>query len=678
MIVLLLGSSVSSLSAQADSLATPAYRLDELVVVVDHFATPLRESVAATSLLTRGDLLGRPARTLPDVLRSIPGLVFVERDGSGKLPMAVARGFFGGGETSYVLLTIDGVPVNDDRTGLVEWTQIPLSEIQRIEVLRGSASVAYGDAALGAVVNVVTRGSDAPESSEAAVTLGSWGGLGLQGAVARSLGAGRLRASVDVDREDGYRAHSESSRGSGTLSFRRDAADGRRALFGRFSFSRIANQEPGPLTPDALAEDPLQSASPFAADERTRTAARLDGGGRRVFDDGSHLDAAVSLRHFDQDRTRTILLAPAFGDTQQQDDGSNSAWARLDWATPVAAGEVRVGAEAELASYRSRYHDPETGALLTEGDGHRTKLALHAQAVQDLGSRVRLDAGVRFDLVRPTQDGETGASPSFDQWSPRLGLNMAYSTHPGARGNVFATWTRAFKAPTLDQLYDVREIPTGQPGQTVNLSNPALKPQRSTSVEVGVYQRIPLGTPGRFAELSATAYRQELDDEIDFDLQTFRYGNIQQSRHTGFEGSLRAVLSPRVEVTHAATYTRATFRASEYEGNQLKNIPETSFVTSARLGLARDLALTLTHRFIGDTYLDDENTATVEGASLLDAALRWTVGRVDATASIRNAFDHRYESWGYLLFDPFQQTNVRMMHPGAGRSLSIALTVHGG
>ncbi len=133
-----------------------------------------------------------------------------------------------------------------------------------------------------------------------------------------------------------------------------------------------------------------------------------------------------------------------------------------------------------------------------------------------------------------------------------------------------------------------------------------------------------------------------------------------------------------LEVTHAATYTRATFRASEYEGNQLKNIPETSFVTSARLGLARDLALTLTHRFIGDTYLDDENTATVEGASLLDAALRWTVGRVDATASIRNAFDHQYESWGYLLFDPFQQTNVRMMHPGAGRSLSIALTVHGG
>jgi outer membrane receptor protein involved in Fe transport len=76
-------------------------------------------------------------------------------------------------------------------------------------------------------------------------------------------------------------------------------------------------------------------------------------------------------------------------------------------------------------------------------------------------------------------------------------------------------------------------------------------------------------------------------------------------------------------------------------------------------------------------YLDDENTSEVAGASLVDAAVRWRVGAVQATASVRNLFDHRYESFGYLLFDPFQQANVRMMHPGAGRSLSIALTVGG-
>lgn len=61
----------------------------------------------------------------------------MDRGGSGRLPTAVIRGFFGGGVTSYVLLTVDRVPVNDDRTGLVEWEQTPLSE--------GSESRSLGD-----------------------------------------------------------------------------------------------------------------------------------------------------------------------------------------------------------------------------------------------------------------------------------------------------------------------------------------------------------------------------------------------------------------------------------------------------------------------------------------------------------------------------------------------------
>jgi len=668
----------TSLAAQSDPSSTPTFRLDEVVVVVDRFGTPLRESVAATSLLTREDLTGRPARTLPDILRSIPGIVFVDRDGSGRLPMAVVRGFFGGGETSYVLLTIDGVPANDARTGLVEWTEIPLSAVERIEVLRGSASVAYGDAALGAVVNVVTRGAASPDEAEASVTFGSWGGAGVHGSAARALGEGRLRAEVDVDRASGYRAHSESNRSSGALSYRRDVAEGRGTVFGRLSYSRTTDQEPGPLTPTALAADPLQSSGVFGSDDRTRNVIQLDGGSTRVFPNGHRLDVAARVRNFDQERTRTILLAPSFGDTQGQDDHDLTVWGRVGYSVPMAGSVLRMGGEAEFADFRNRYEDPSTGSVLTEGRGSRSKVAGHVQATRDLGTRVRMDAGLRFDVVRPHRDGADGTSPSFEQWSPRVGLNLAYSRDPSAGGNLFVTWTRAFKAPTLDQLYDVREIPTGQPGVTVNLSNAGLKPQRSTAVELGVYQRVPLGSSRRFAELSASVYRQELDDEIDFDLRTFRYGNIQQSRHVGFEGSVRAVLSPRVELSHAATITHATFRASEYEGNQLKNIPETSFVTTMRGRVSESLDFTLTHRVVGDVFLDDENTSRIAGAGLVDAAVRWSVGRLEATASVRNLFDHAYDSFGYLLFDPFQQTNVRMIHPGPGRSLEIAMAVRGG
>lgn len=663
--------------AQTDSTPPPSFHLDEIVVVAHRFGAPLRESVTAASVLNREDLEGIAARTLPEVLRTIPGLLFVERDGGGRLPMAVARGFFGGGETSYVLLTVDGVPVNDGRTGLVEWTQIPLSEIERVEVLRGSASEAYGDAALGAVVNVVTRGIDAVEVTEGGLSLGSRDAAQGWGSISRSLGGGRIRGAVDFDRDDGQRAHSTSSRLGTSLAYRA-TGDGSSTLFGRISFSRLTNEEPGPLTPEDLSADRTASHPSFSGDERTRSMAGLTVGTSRSWEGGRRLDGAVRLRWLDQERTRTLLLTPGFGDTQLLEDRDLSGWARVQYAMPVATSTtLRVGGEMELASFDSRYLSPPDRMLLSEGQASQTKLALHAGVRRPLGARVMLHGGIRYDAVLPREDGSQSPEADFHQWSPRVALNVAYSAHAAAEGNLFVSWTRAFKAPSLDQLFDAREIPTGEPGQTLNISNPTLKPQRSSAVEIGAYQRLPLGAGYRFAEVSVALYRQALEDEIDFDIRTYRYGNILRSRHSGVEGSLRLALAPRVRVDHSTTVSKATFRSSENDGNQLKNIPETAFVTSLSLGVSEAVGLTLTHRHTGGVWLDDENTERLEGSSLFDAAIRWGVGRLEASLSATNLFDAENDSFGYLLFDPFQGANQRMVHPGPGRSLNIRLSVRG-
>jgi outer membrane cobalamin receptor len=662
--------------AQADSIPAPSFHLDEIVVVAHRFGAPLRESVAATSVLTREDLNSLAARTLPEVLRAIPGLLFVERDGGGRLPMAVARGFFGGGETSYVLLTVDGVPVNDGRTGVVEWTQIPLSEIERVEVLRGSASEAYGDAALGAVVNVVTRGIGATEVTEGGLSLGSRDAAQGWGSLSRFLGAGRLRGTVDFDRDDGQRAHSASSRLGTSLAYR-TTGDGSGTSFARVSFSRLTNEEPGPLTAEDLSADRTASHPSFSADERTRSVADLTLGTNRDWEGDRRLDGAVRLRWLDQERTRTLLLAPQFGDTQLLDDRDLSAWGRVQYAMPVERSTLRVGGEMEVASFDSRYLSPSEGTLLSEGQASQTKLALHAGLRRPVGARVMLHGGIRYDAVLPRADGSESPAATFHQWSPRLALNVAYSARASAEGNLFVSWTRAFKAPSLDQLFDAREIPTGEPGQTLNISNAALKPQRSSAVEVGAYQRLPLGGRYRFAEMSVSLYLQELEDEIDFDVRTYRYGNILRSRHSGVEGSLRVALARRLRVDHSATVSRATFRSSDNDGNQLKNIPETAYVTTLGLGVAGSVGLTLTHRHTGGVWLDDENTQRLDGSSLFDGALRWSVGRVEASLSARNLFDTDNDSFGYLLFDPIQGASQRMVHPGPGRSLDLRLTVRG-
>jgi len=680
----LLISSPAPSAAQTERTPPRVFHLDEMVVVGDRMGSPIREAVAATSLLTREDIDALPAQTLPDVLRSVPGIVFVDRDGSGRLPMAVVRGFFGGGETSYVLLTVDGVPVNDDRTGLVEWTQIPLSEVERIEVLRGSASVMYGDGALGAVINVVTRGTQAIASKSMGIWGGSWGARGMEGAFTSPMAGGWLSVVGALDAEDGFRSHSRSTRSSGAASYHRVAKDGASKGFARFSFSRITNQEPGPL-PEGNDEVGANGSLPaFSGDERTRTVADLAGGGSRTWGGDQRLDGALRLRLYDQDRTRTLLLAPSFGDTQRQADRAESIWGMTQYGAPLGPAELRLGIEGEMAGYDTRYRDPGDGSLLTEGQGDRLKMAAHAEVMQEIASRLKVHAGTRYDWVRPRKDASDGPRTSFSQWSPRLALNLAYSESSSAPGNLFVTWTRAFKAPTLDQLFDVRAIPTGVPGQDVVFANASLKPQRSTAVEVGFYQRLSLGSPQRFGEVSATAYRQWLDDEIDFDLRTFKYGNILRSKHTGLEASLRAVLSSSLELVHSATLTEATFRSSELAGNQLKNIPRTAFVTSAYLNLSGLhavpglVSLSVTHRARGSVFLDDENTTKLAGVNLVDAALTWRRGGLEGTLSGRNLFDVGFDTFAYLLFDPFQQAEVTMAHPGSGRGFTFKLTVQTG
>jgi outer membrane receptor protein involved in Fe transport len=634
----------------------------------------LRESIAATTVLDRSTLEGLPARTLADALRYVPGLTFIARDGVGELPMAIARGFFGGGETDYVLLTVDGIPVNDLRTGIAEWTQIPLAEIERIEVLRGGASVAYGDAALGAVVNVITR--DAPPSHRlmSELQLGSWGDRAFQSSIQRPLGSDRLGIGVAASRSDGFRFHAKATNVALSASYARPP--GRRtSAYARMGVQRLRNQEPGPIMSEQIARDPRRHNPLFASDERRRDLIELGTGLARALGPGG-LTGDVRMRVVDDEQTRTLPLSPDAGDTQFHDARSWDVWGRLQYSYRAGRSTVVAGVEAERGAYDSRYTDPlDRAALRSRGDGQRNKLGQYAELQHQLGRRLRAVAGVRFDLVAFDGTGTELASPRFSQWSPRFGLNFAYAANASQAGNVYVAWTRSFKAPTSYQMFDARLIPTGEPGVVLNLSNPALRPQHSSGVELGVYHSLALGGSHAFAELALSAYRLDVSDEIDFDLRTFKYGNILESRHDGIEGSLIAHLSPSVSLRHALTLMRVTFRSGGDAGNRLKSIPETVATSAVHLSFGRGVAGTVTHRFIGGLFLDDANREMLPGNHQVDATVSWMVGGVRLHLTGVNLGDSQASSGGFLVYDPVREASVRLLYPGGGRYLRGGVTV---
>ena len=657
-------------SAQSDSTAT-THQLDATVVIAHRIALDLRASTAAVSVITRADLDRTQARTLPDALRFIPGLRFTSLDGSGALPVASARGFFGGGENEYVLLLIDGIPVNTTRTTLVEWLTIPVATIERIEVFRGSGSVLYGDAAIGGVINVITR-APTTNGSRAELGLANHGGRDAVIQLTRKLGeAWGVTGNASSAEGRSTRAHNFSRRIALSSSIEKTLPAQRRRL--ALQYDRLENEDPGPLDAAAFSADPARANSLFEADERTRDAAEATG----IFDhalSGSHMLRFAARAHgARQGRTRTLLLSPSFGDTQFHHETDQGFWIRAQSDRIKTTSKLVTGVEVGRASYESSYRSPSTGDELSSATGNRLALALYTEGQQELARRLRASIGARYDRVTPNATvNDRDEDATFSAWSGRIGINYAYREGDDAGGNLYLVGSTSFKTPTLDQLYDSRLTAVGE-DIFIGISNPTLQPQRSREIEVGVYQRVPFTRSS--LEISLSAYLRDLEDEIDFDLATFRYGNIKRSRHEALELQTLAHLWRDVELRNALTFGRARFRSGPYEGNQLKNLPRFSTQTSLSAPVLPNVMLTFAHSATSRSWLDDENTAQVLGVHLFDGGLRLTGGPLELSLRVENLADKRGAGFGFLLFDPGSMQNVPMLYPVGGRTIRVALKV---
>ena len=656
-------------SAQSDSTAT-THQLDATVVVAHRIATDLRASTAAVSVITRADLDRTQAHTLPDALRFIPGFRFTSLDGSGALPVASARGFFGGGENEYVLLLIDGIPVNTTRTTLVEWMTIPVATIERIEVFRGAGSVLYGDAAIGGVINVITRAPTRNESS-AELGLAERGGRDAAIQVTRTLGeAWGVTGVVSSAEGRGTRDHSFSRRIALASSVQK-TLPAQRMRFA-IEYDRVSDEDPGPLDSDAFSADPNRANELFNADERTRDAAELTGIVERPLGASRMLRVAARVHGARQGRTRTLLLAPSFGDTQFHHETDQGFWVRMQSDQLAGATKIVTGLELSGAGYESSYRSPGTAQELSSSSGRRLALAAYIEGHAELAARLRFNAGARYDRITPNATlDDRREDAHFGALSGRIGINYAYREGGDAGGNVYLVASTAFKTPTLDQLYDSRRTPVGD-DVFISISNPSLQPQRSAEIEAGVYQRLPLGRSS--LELSLSAYLRDLEDEIDFDLATFRYGNIKRSRHESIE-VLTLGHFGGVELRNALTFVRAVFRAGQYQGNQLKNLPRFSTQSALSIPVLPNVLATAVHSVTSRSWLDDENTAQVLGVHLFDAGLRFVGGPIEVSFRMENLFNKRGAGFGFLLFDPGSMQNALMLYPVGGRTVRFAVKV---
>jgi len=651
------------LIATAPLRADDPPKLKGEIVVTPERGAAERDSVAASvTVITREQLDKLPAQSLAEVVNAVPGITMDFDSEAAGAPMVTSRGFFGGGENEYVKLLVDGVPAGDVESGLIDWRHIRTADIERIEVLRGPGSSLYGDSAMGGVISVFTRGAAAATGAQGEVRL-SGGTLGTRDVdVNLRDDVGPLRLGIDAlsASTDGYRDHSASRDRGGDLSLQHLGTSSRLQLLA--SLSSKDREEPGPLLASERAADRQSSNRAFRFDREQTERRRL----ALSYDTFGTLPIRAVLHGSDRntDFPRTLLLAPNFGSTLFRRIDTNSIGGIFEIAHDWKNGSIRAGTDVDRASLRGDYASVTSagsrGPTVAAVNVHRNETAFFTTADWQVMNRIRFSAGIRHDAIL---DESSGPDRGKSAWSPRLGATFRLSPSTDANPIVaFIQLARAFKAPTLDQLFDPRPFPG--PAGTITVSNPSLLPQRARNAEAGVSRNSPS------VAWSISTYRMNVTDEIDFDPTFFTYRNIGSSRHTGIEAMTDLRTTPYVQplLTYAWTHVAST----DNPGQQLKNIPEHVAQIYFRTTLPHSITATVAYRWEHTRFADDDGRFPLPDVRTVNAKIARTFGRLRIDLDALNLLDAKYSYVASILNDFRGRPNV-LEFPAPGRTARVTV-----
>lgn len=535
-----------ALAATAAPVAAQAGRdttdLPALVVTATREPGALRTQTATVSVLDASALRAEGVTHLADALRRVPGLAPVRYSSFGSQSALFLRG----GQSNYVRLLIDGVPVNEPG-GTLDLGRITLDDVERIEVVRGPASVLYGSEAVTGVIQLFTRRGGGAGRAHGELGGGSYGGrrasLGTSGAVRAvdwSLQGDHHASDGILPFNNGYRNDGVTA----ALGLRPDDATDLR-LTGRFNGS--------------VYRYPTESDGTVADRNAERTEHRL------------LLGVDAGRRWSPRVETRVQLAAQEF--RPRTSDGPDTPGDTLGFYAYHARGTVRrrladlrttirLGDAQRLTVGAEHARDTERSSGLSESEfgdfpesfrAARDNAAVYAQGLGDVGALsytvgARLDENTAFGTFRTVRAG------------------LAWRVAP--RLVVRASAGNAFKAPSFFENFAT--------GFTVG--NRDLQPETSRSAELGIEAALGAGSRVR-----VTGFAQRFRDLIQYTGSppapgAPNYFNIAKANAGGVE--VEVTLPVVLGVVPSAAYTWTDTRIIDAGFN---SSPNDNFVQGGRL-----------------------------------------------------------------------------------------------
>jgi vitamin B12 transporter len=494
----------------AQGVARDTARTAPVVVTATRSPLTTERAPASVTVLTGAELRREGITTVSDALRQVPGLALAQTGSYG----AMTSLFIRGGESKFTKVLVDGVPVND-AGGAFDFSSLTTDNLERIEIVRGPASVLYGSDAVAGVVQLFTRRGTGGLHGELSARGGGFGSYDAEGsahggseALSYSLGAGKHATN-------GYQAFNSgfaNKTASALLRASRGAVDGGVSL-------RLT---------DIAFHFPTDGSGQVVDSNAVRREDRLAVG----LDAGTKLGSLASVR-------LALASLDAHGVTDNQPDSPGDS---LGYYYSTAdrsrrrSGDLRVdvaltdGARLTVGGQVER----EWQASETQSNFGPTPADPHARRTSGVYGQLLVQPADRSTL---TVGGRLEHNERFgDFFTYRAGTSVQLREGTRLRASVGT----AFREPSFLENY----------GSAFVIGSADLKPEHSFSVDGGVEQAI-----ADWATVSATYFANSFRDLIDYRYSATEpnYFNLARTRASGVE------LEARVNVADfhgdaAATY----------------------------------------------------------------------------------------------------------------------------
>lgn len=619
----------------ACNLVVTTLHAEEVPAVIVSGARTAQSAVttpASITVITRDEIEQSGAQHIVEVLQIQAGIQVRDLYGDGSRTAISMRGFSGGTAASNTLIMVDGRRLNNIDLGSPNLNTINLKDVERIEIIEGSAGTLFGDQAVGGVINIITR-QGAAAASEAQLGVGSDStrrvSAQLNNALTDKL---QLRLSAEALHTDNYRDHNERDYLNGFARLDYQVVNGN--WFAEVQGVSEDLQLPGALTVSEAASNPRMANPLYPNDYNDSTLRNARLGTRQGLSSNLQLEAELTRRKED-------ITGIGYNTDFAQHKQTTGFTPRLisNWATSHGDALLTVGIDYEDNDYS---YDSSV-AYISDVTATQRNWALYGQLILPLTATLTGTVGARYAEV-DNHIIDTSSYPGGLDISDSVSVaELALSWQLDPAWRLFARHDGNFRFAKVDEQ-------TYTPAGTAGLNT-----QTGVSYELGAEWR-----RGR-QQAKLLAYRLDLDNEIDFDSTAPGPGafpganiNLPPTQRKGVMLEAKTYATEVLSITGQLTLIDATITGGSFAGNTIPFVAEQEASLALNYNITQVWSGYFEAHYTGERYQDsdyDNMLSKLPGFTVYNLHLRYTHDHWGSGLRINNLTGKQYS--GYATYNGY-------------------------